>query len=113
MIRAKARIDDDGLLLDFEARGHAGFAPAGSDIVCAAFTVLARTAYTALAGLSGDGIVGRAGAPGDLDFEVRSMPETARERAIGISSFLVEGIVGLAREFPSEIGLTLETQRRE
>ena len=33
MIVARARIDDGGLLLSFEAKGHAGFGPRGSRIV--------------------------------------------------------------------------------
>ena len=112
MIKVHAWIDDDGLVLDFEASGHAGTGPRGFDIVCAAFTVLARTAYSALAGLPGAMVEGRAAKPGSLDFHVKSMPGEVRERALGMSVYLFEGLSALAREFPEAVEIRAE-QRRE
>lgn len=113
MIRVRARIDQDGLLLDFEARGHAGQGPQGSDIVCAAFTVLARTAFSALGQLPGAVVEGRAPRPGDLDFHVEAMPDSERDKALGMSAFLLEGVAALAREYPSGVGLSMEALRRD
>ncbi len=106
-------IEADGLLLEFEAEGHAGVGDRGFDIVCAAFTVLARTAYDALSRLPGARVEGAAPEPGSLDFRVESMPGQARERAIGMSAYLLEGLRGLEREFPDAVGLTTETVRRK
>lgn len=41
MIQAKFRIDKAGQIVSYEITGHAGFAEAGEDIVCAAVSVLA------------------------------------------------------------------------
>jgi uncharacterized protein len=43
----------DGLLRGFECRGHAGYAPAGNDIVCAAVSVLSTTCANALETVAG------------------------------------------------------------
>lgn len=112
MIRAHAWVDDDGLLLDFEASGHAGTGPRGFDIVCAAFTVLVRTAYSALAGLPGARIEGRAANAGSLDFIVKSLPAEMRERALGMSAYLFEGLSALEREFPEAVEIRAEQRRK-
>jgi len=113
MIRAVARVDEQGLLRSFEARGHAGRASPGTDIVCAAFTVLARTAYTAMAGLPGLRVEGRARAEGMLDFTVEPLGAPERAGAVGMTLFLLEGLKGLVREFPAEVELRVEPTRRE
>ena len=112
MIRARARIDADGLILDFEATGHAGTGTRGFDIVCAAFTVLVRTACSALAGLPGARIEDRAAEPGSLDFHVKSLPGGMRERAIGMSAFLLEGLRALEGEFPGAVEIRTEQRRK-
>ena len=43
----------DGRLSGFEFRGHAGYAQAGSDIVCAAVSVLSTTCVNALESVAG------------------------------------------------------------
>ena len=43
----------DGRLSGFECRGHAGYAQAGSDIVCAAVSVLSTTCVNALESVAG------------------------------------------------------------
>jgi hypothetical protein len=112
VIRAFARIDADGLLLDFEAVGHAGKGSRGFDIVCAAFTVLVRTAYSALAGLPGARIEDRAAEPGSLDFHMESLPDGMRERAIGMSAFLLEGLRALEGEYPEAVEIRTELRRK-
>jgi len=112
VIRARARVDADGLLLDFEATGHAGTGNRGFDIVCAAFTVLVRTAYSALAGLPGAHLEDSAAEPGNLDFHVKSLPDGMRERAIGMSAFLLEGLRALEEEFPEAVEIRTEQRRK-
>ncbi|HUX39286.1 MAG TPA: ribosomal-processing cysteine protease Prp [Rectinemataceae bacterium] len=113
MIKARAVIDSDGMLLEFEASGHARRGNQGFDIVCAAFTVLARTAYGSLALLPGARVGGSAPEPGSLDFRVESMPGEEREKAIGMSAYLLEGLRSLEREFPDAVGIRTETVRRK
>jgi uncharacterized protein YsxB (DUF464 family) len=113
MIVAKLVLDPEGRPLRFEADGHAGHGRAGTDIVCAAFTVLARSAYEALSGLPGAKVEGSAPVRGSLRFTVLSLPSEAGERAAGIADFLQAGIRGLEREYPGEVGLTIELYWRE
>ncbi|HOX32395.1 MAG TPA: ribosomal-processing cysteine protease Prp [Spirochaetales bacterium] len=112
MIAAKVVLDAEGRLVRFEASGHGG-APAGSDIVCAAFTVLARTAYEALAALPGAEVEGAAPGPGLLRFSVRRIEPGQAAKAEGIADFLLTGISGLEREFPGRVGLSIERYWRE
>ncbi|MBL8968527.1 MAG: ribosomal-processing cysteine protease Prp [Spirochaetaceae bacterium] len=113
MIAAKAVLDAEGRLVRFEAEGHAGSGPKGRDLVCAAFSVLARSAYEALAGLPGVELEGSAPDRGSLRFRVRSFGPGSEGRAAGIADFLLAGISGLEREYPGEVGLTIERYWRE
>jgi len=106
MIRATAVLGADACLLSFEAIGHAASGNHGHDIVCAAFSVLARTAYRALEGLPGMGIRGSAPESGSLSFEVFKSA-TSVERAAGITDFLVVGMGDLARDFPEAVDFKL------
>jgi uncharacterized protein len=109
VIRAKLVLDKDGGLLGFEAAGHAGRAARGEDIVCAAFSVLARTAFRSLEVLPGLSLRGRAAEPGSLSFEVLSPAESA-ERAAGIADFLARGMGDLARDYPDVVAVTIERE---
>jgi uncharacterized protein YsxB (DUF464 family) len=112
VIAVKVALDAEGRILRFEATGHGG-APAGSDIVCAAFTVLARTAYESLAALPGVEIEGEAPEPGFLRFAVGRIDPSQAGKALGIAEFLLNGISGLEREFPGRVGLSIERYWRE
>ena len=48
MMRVIVRRSAGGEITGFSVRGHAGFAPEGSDIVCAAVSVLTQTALRSL-----------------------------------------------------------------
>ena len=113
MIEARAELDAEGRLVRFEASGHAGHGRKGQDIVCAAFTVLARTAYETLAALPGSAVEGSASGPGTLRFAVRRIDEGGLERAAGIADFLLAGLSGLEREFPGEVSVTIDRHWRE
>jgi uncharacterized protein YsxB (DUF464 family) len=113
VITARLVLDPDGLPLRFEAEGHSGTGPKGGNILCAAFTVLARSAFEALAGLPGATVEGSTPARGKLFFVVRELPAQVGERAAGIALLLQTGISGLEREYPGEVGLTIERNWRE
>ena len=112
MIRARARIDAEGRLLGFSAAGHAGRGERGYDIVCAAFTVLARTAFRAMEALPGAELEGAASERGRLSFEVVKQAHSA-ERAAGIADFLVVGLESLALDYPGAVEFVVEIDRRE
>ena len=113
MIAAKFFLDADGRPVRFEADGHSGLGKKGSNLVCAAFSVLARSAYESLAGLPGIQIEGSAPEKGSIQFAVSHLPSEVGERAAGIADFLLAGISGLEREYPGEVGLTIERYWRE
>ena len=77
------------------------------------FPSLSRSAYEALCGLPGIEIEGSAPMRGSLRFVVRSVAPESGERAAGIADFLLAGISGLEREYPGEVGLTIERYWRE
>jgi len=106
VIRAKAILDKEGALLGFDAVGHAESASRGYDVVCAAFSVLARTAFRALEALPGIDLKGTAPEPGLLSFEVLRPAESA-ERAAGIADCLVAGMLDLARDYPGAVAFSI------
>lgn len=112
MICARVVLDGRGTLKSFFAEGHAGAALRGYDLVCAAFSVLARTAYRALEALPGTELRGEAARPGDMSFEVLR-PAAEAERAAGVADFLLTGLGDLAREYPDAVALTIERDLEE
>ncbi len=112
MIRAKVVLDEAGRVHAFDAAGHAETASRGNDIVCAAFTVLARTAYRALEALPGIEIEGAAPGPGSLSFVV-NRPADDAGRAAGIADSLVTGMSDLAREYPGAVAFSIERDLEE
>ena len=113
MIEATLVLDPDGRPLRFEAEGHSATGRQGSNLVCAAFSVLARSAFEALSGLPGAEVEGSAPERGSLRFAVRRLAPECGEKAAGIADFLLVGISGLEREYPGEVGLTIERYWRE
>ena len=107
MIRARLSLDSRGAIAAFSASGHAERGSRGDDIVCAAFSVLARTAYRSLEALPGIELRGTAERPGSLDFSV-ARPARDRELAAGVAVFLATGLGDLARDYPDAVAVTIE-----
>lgn len=112
MIRASVILDARACISAFRASGHAAAGNRGKDIVCAAFSVLARTAYRALEALPGIELRGTALEPGSLSFDVLK-PAGNAERAAGIADFLVAGLCDLARDYPGAVEFVVEHDWRE
>lgn len=98
----------DGVIQRAEALGHAGTTPTGSNLACAAVSVLLRTAYETMAGYEGVHLKGRASEPGQLGFEVGSYPAEAVDRLKGVGDFLAVGLSSVEREFPGLIEMKIE-----
>jgi uncharacterized protein YsxB (DUF464 family) len=111
VIKIDVVIEDDGTLRACKASGHAGAGKTGSDIVCAAVSVLMRTALSVLSGRNG--IVVRGGAPekGELWLEADYDAE-GKEYLFASGDFLIEGLRSVAREFPQNCELNISTLRR-
>jgi uncharacterized protein YsxB (DUF464 family) len=112
VIKAKIVLGKGGALKNFEANGHAERGAQGFDVVCAAFSILARTAYRSLEALPGVKLRGEASEPGSLSFEVLEAGRDAGQAA-GIAVFLITGMGDVAREYPDAVAVTIERYLEE
>ena len=86
----------------FECKGHAGYAPAGSDIVCAAVYILTTTCVNAL-----ESVAGARGETLVKDGLMRyALPEGAGHDAQVILLSLRQGLRDLQEAYPRYIQLT-------
>jgi uncharacterized protein YsxB (DUF464 family) len=113
LLTALIALDEAGLLLSFEGKGHALAGPIGADIVCAAFTVLARTAWESLEGVQGLKVEGAAPSPGSLRFELVERGEAQEGIIKGITDFLLTGLKGLERDYPGRLDVSVTRERRK
>ena len=100
----------NGVIKKCQANGHANFSKKGTDIVCAAVTVLIRTAMQVLSHNENVSLIFDAPERGNLSFSVEAKaenPETeAQLKCIG--DFLRTGILALTKEFPKNVILMEE-----
>lgn len=87
-------VRNDGI----EISGHAGYAEAGKDIVCAAVTALTQTLIRSLEDLARDEIEYEV-SPGRADIHYRNLSEEGR---LLIDSFFI-GVCLIADEFPEYV----------
>jgi uncharacterized protein YsxB (DUF464 family) len=106
LIDIEAVLDEDGILRSCKAGGHAGAGKTGADIVCAAVSVLMRTAVRALSGRKGVTVRYEAPEPGFLFLEADYTAE-GREFLFAAGVFLIEGIASVAEEYPDNCKLTI------
>jgi uncharacterized protein YsxB (DUF464 family) len=111
LIAIEAVVDQEGVLRACTASGHAGAGKAGADIVCAAVSVLMRTALRVLSGRKGVTIQSGAPEPGLLWMKAAYTAE-GKEFLSAAGMFLVEGLRSVAEEFPGNCTLTIRTERR-
>ena len=100
-------MEGDGTLRACNAAGHAGAGKTGTDIVCAAISVLMRTALSVLSNRKG--ITVRGGAPerGRLWLEADYDAE-GRDFLFAAGVFLIEGLRSVAQEYPNNCKLTFK-----
>lgn len=100
----------NGVIKKCQANGHADFSKKGTDIVCAAITILVRTAMQVLSHNEDVFLIADASSRGSLSFSVEvktENPETeAQLKCIG--DFLRTGILALTKEFPKNVILMEE-----
>ena len=105
MMQVYLTCSGNGVLRSCCGKGHAGYAPSGSDIVCAATTILLRTALQVLTEAYGALIVVNAPEPGTLEFLVKEGIDD-KSRLIYAADFLRAGFKSLQNEFPKHIAFT-------
>jgi uncharacterized protein YsxB (DUF464 family) len=106
-------VDEDGLLASCVISGHAEAGPRGGDIVCAAVSVLSRTALRTLS--AREGLAVRGEAPGRGEFRLETGPAAGpADRAFlaAAGTFLLEGLRSVAAEYPRNCKMTVKTERR-
>ena len=111
MIAIDMVVDDEGILVSCGARGHAFAGPLGADLVCAAVSVLLRTAFRVLS--NKNGIVVRGDAPdrGLLWLEVEYAPE-GKDFLAAAGAFLTEGLLSVSGDYPEHCTVTIRTRRK-
>ena len=86
-------------------RGHSGFAPKGKDIVCAAVSILARTALDVLHGQSGIELKTDSAERGELSFTVEKKQGGCSGILSYTADFLQSGLLSLQTDYPSYISV--------
>lgn len=102
------RLDCDpaGRLIRCEASGHAGFAAHGTDIVCAAVSVLLRTALEVLEHTDGVQVQADTARRGAIRFQAKQTGTVpVEERLICVADFLRTGLAALSAEYPENVCL--------
>ncbi|MDR0496668.1 MAG: ribosomal-processing cysteine protease Prp [Treponema sp.] len=99
MIQVDIVLDETGLLRSCQVRGHAGTGKRGSDIVCAAVSVLTRTVVRVLSERKGVTIRGDIPERGNFCMETEYTPE-GREFLAATGAFLIEGLLSVSEEYP-------------
>ncbi len=89
--------------------GHAGYAPAGQDIVCAAVSALVQTFIASVEELTADEINASVNEQGQIQTIQYKSLSTPGQVLLG--SFLI-GIQMIAESYPSYIGLTQHLCRK-
>lgn len=95
----------DGQFRSCFGKGHAGYAPVGCDIVCAAATVLLRTAAQVLLNACGALVEVHAPVPGNLVFQVQDGIDD-ESLLLYTADFLRVGLQSLQVEYPQYVAFT-------
>ncbi|MBQ0052349.1 MAG: ribosomal-processing cysteine protease Prp [Treponema sp.] len=95
----------NGVLKNCKANGHAGFSKKGTDIVCAAVTVLLRTAMEVLSHTENVSLIADASARGNLAFSVEVNGESleTEARLKCTADFIRDGIKRISTEYPENV----------
>jgi uncharacterized protein YsxB (DUF464 family) len=112
VIEIKLALDGAGLLRGCDIQGHGGANGGGADVVCAAVSVLIRTALRVLTGRPGITIRGEAPERGSLWMEAEYTPE-GRDFLSATGFFLTEGLKSVAADYPGHCKMTIYTNSME
>lgn len=109
MIKIIYKADPEGGKLTMRAEGHAGYAPAGQDIVCAAVSVLAQTLANKVEAAARSGRLLTSCVQHGETFVVQALPKPG-PNALMVASwfdFVEEGLRALAEEHPDNVELVV------
>ena len=103
----------DGEWTGFRAEGHSGYAEEGSDIVCAAVSVLACTCVNSLEKLLGVTVVMHGNEDGLLDFDIPEVPEEKRGGVQLLMGALDQGLGDIQENYPEYLKIKIEGRRKK
>lgn len=109
MIKIIYKADPEGGKLTMRAEGHAGYAPAGQDIVCAAVSVLAQTLANKVEAAARSGRLLTSCVQHGETFVMQALPKPG-PNALMVASwfdFVEEGLRALAEEHPDNVELVV------
>ncbi len=107
MITAELTCNKNGALLAGSVSGHALFAKKGSDIVCAAVSVLMRTSVSVLQETKTVQVLVKTPKRGELSFTVTDFDSAAEQRLVFAADFLRSGLHSLQAEYPAHVAVTI------
>ncbi len=103
----------DGALTGYEVSGHAGYAEAGADIVCAAISALTQATLNGLRNILKVPVMFDQDDEGAF-LEANLTPEATEdqvERAQLLLQTLLEGLRAIQREYPRNLRIILRERR--
>ena len=112
MIRVQLVFRKDGTLREMTVTGHSNLTEAGNDPVCAAVSVLVRTAVRTMETHDGLSIRYKAPEPGIVDVEIAAVPASEAEWLKGVSDMVFRGFRDLERDAPEHINVEEERSNR-
>ncbi|MDR1908965.1 MAG: ribosomal-processing cysteine protease Prp [Spirochaetaceae bacterium] len=111
MVEIDAAVDEAGLLVSCSVNGHAGAGPRGGDVVCAAVSVLLRTAFRVLSDRQGIRLRGGAEERGSFTMETGCEAE-GRAFLEAAGAFLLDGLESVAGLYPEYCNMTIRRLNR-
>ncbi|MDR0552343.1 MAG: ribosomal-processing cysteine protease Prp [Spirochaetaceae bacterium] len=111
MIEIDAALDESGIIRSLRAQGHAGAGARGSDLVCAAVSVLVRSFLRVTEGRNGIEVRADAKNEGFAAFEARADTDAGRDFLFAAGEFLVEGLRSVAEEFPQNCRIKIKNAK--
>ena len=108
MTRAVLFRDSLGNLTGFSVKGHTGYAEEGSDIICAAISILTTTCVNALESVAGVKATVKGGEDGFLEAHLPgNLPQDRMHDAQVLMGALHQGLSDLADGYPTYIKLSI------
>ena len=104
--------EEGGRIVSFEVKGHSGYAEAGSDIVCAAVSILTTTCVNAMESVAGVVPQLSGGKDGELGAMLPSgLPADKLHDCQVLLRALGQGLTDLSEGYPRYVRLSIQERR--
>jgi len=103
-------LNSNNIIKYVTAEGHAGESPAGENIICAAVSVLIRSAYRTIVKNSKVEACITAKNEGSLYFRIIQYEDSQIEWLKGITDYLVTGIKDIETESPNSVKIIVTVE---